>query len=70
LVNVYASTALTSLWFQYSQMKPRLQHLLRCDLEIHRHLCGVALKKVKDEAIICVLCASVSISGTHLTQNL
>jgi hypothetical protein len=27
LVNVCASTALTVLWFQHSQMKPRFHHL-------------------------------------------
>jgi hypothetical protein len=44
-----ASTALTTLWFQHSQMKPRLHHLLlvRCDWEINRHLCGIALRKTK-----------------------
>jgi hypothetical protein len=33
LVNVCASTALTALWFQHSQMEPRFHHLLfsQCD---------------------------------------
>jgi hypothetical protein len=53
-------------------MKPMIDHLLlvRCDWEIHRHLCGMALKKVKAEAILCVLCVPVSIFGTHLARNL
>jgi hypothetical protein len=40
---------LTALWFQYPQMKPRFNHLLlvRCDWEIHRHLCGIAPRKSK-----------------------
>jgi hypothetical protein len=73
LVNVCASTALTALWFQHSQMKPRFHHLLlvRCDWGNNRHLCGITLKKkVKAEAILCVLCAPVSIFGTRVTQNL
>jgi hypothetical protein len=46
---VCASTALTALWVQHSQMKPRFHHLLlvRCDWEIHQHLCGIALKESK-----------------------
>jgi hypothetical protein len=51
-------------------MKPTFHHLLQCDLEIHCHLCDIALKKVKAEAILCVLCAPVNIFGTHLGQNL
>jgi hypothetical protein len=64
------STALTALWFQHSQMKPRFNHLLfvRYDWEIKSHLCGLA-QKVKTEAILCVLCAPVSIFETHLAQN-
>jgi hypothetical protein len=48
-VNVCASTALTSVWFQHSQMKSRFHHLLlvQCDSEIHHHLCGITLKKPK-----------------------
>jgi hypothetical protein len=71
-VNVCASIALTALLFQYSQMKSRFHYLLlvRCDWEIHCHLCGIALRKVKAEAILCVLCAPVSIFGTHVAQNL
>jgi hypothetical protein len=44
-----ASTALTDLWFQHSQMKPRFHHLLllQCDWEIHRHVCGIVKKKSK-----------------------
>jgi hypothetical protein len=42
-----ASTASTSLKFQYSQTKPRFHRPLfaRCDSEIHRHQCGIALNK-------------------------
>jgi hypothetical protein len=39
--------------------------LLQCDCEINRHLCGITLK-VKAEAILCVLCAPMSIFRTHL----
>jgi hypothetical protein len=43
LVNVCASTALTALWFQHPQMKPRIHHLLlvRYDWQIHPHLWGI-----------------------------
>jgi hypothetical protein len=46
LVNVYAHTALSALWFQNSRMKQRFHHLLlvQYDWEIHRHHGGVALK--------------------------
>jgi hypothetical protein len=47
LMNVCASTALTALWFQHSQIKFGPHHLLQCDSEIHGHLCGIALKKSK-----------------------
>jgi hypothetical protein len=73
LTNVCVSTALTALRFQRSQMKPRFRHLLlvSCDWEIHRHFCGIALKEsAKAEAILCVLCAPVSIFGTYLALNL
>jgi hypothetical protein len=59
-INVCASIALTALWFQPSQMKPRFHHLclMQCDWEIHRHLCGIALKRSKPkEAILCILWA-------------
>jgi hypothetical protein len=48
----FASTALTAPCSQNSQMKPRFHRLLvlRCDWEIHRHLCGIAVKKVKAES--------------------
>jgi hypothetical protein len=44
---VCASTALTALWFQHSQMKARFCHLLliQCDWEIHHHLRGIALER-------------------------
>jgi hypothetical protein len=66
-----ASTALTVLWFQRSQMKATFHHMLLvwCDSEIHHHLCGTALK-VKAEANLCILCAPVSIFWTHPVQNL
>jgi hypothetical protein len=72
LVNVCATTALTALWFEYSQIKPRFHHLLLvwCDWEICGQFCGIALKKVKVEDILCVLCAPVNIIGTHFRQNL
>jgi hypothetical protein len=73
LMIVCASTALTPLWPQHSQMKPRFYHLLlvQCDWEIHYHVCGIALNKcTKAEVILCVLCAPVSIFWTHLAQNL
>jgi hypothetical protein len=42
----------------------------KCDWEIHCHLCGNTLKKsTKADAILWVLCAPVSIFGTHLVQN-
>jgi hypothetical protein len=44
--------------------------LIRCDWEIIRQFCGITLKKVKAEAILCVLCAPVSIFWTLLVQNL
>jgi hypothetical protein len=46
LVNVFSSTALTALWFQHSEMKPRFHHLLpvQCDWKVYRHLCGKGLK--------------------------
>jgi hypothetical protein len=72
-LDVCASTALTALWFQHSHMKPRFHHLslIQCDCKIHRHLCGIALKKsIKAEAILCILCAPMSIFGTRLVQNL
>jgi hypothetical protein len=49
LVNVGISTALTAIWFQHLQMKPRFHHLIfvRCGWEIHRHLRGIALQKSK-----------------------
>jgi hypothetical protein len=49
LLNVCASSALTALWFQHSQMKLRFHHLLliQCDWEIHHNLCGITLKKSK-----------------------
>jgi hypothetical protein len=53
---VYASTAVTALWFQHSQVKPRFHHVLRCDWEIHRYLCGIALKKSKPKSF-CAFCA-------------
>jgi hypothetical protein len=72
LVNVCASTALTALWFQHLQMKPRFDHLFlaQCNFEICCHLCGITVKKVKAIAILCFLCTPVSIFGTHLAQNL
>jgi hypothetical protein len=49
LVNVCSSTALTALWVHHSQIKPSFNHLLLvvlpCDLDIHRHFCGIAQKK-------------------------
>jgi hypothetical protein len=44
--NVCASTTLTALWFQHSQMKPRFLHplLIQCDWGIHSHLCGITPK--------------------------
>jgi hypothetical protein len=66
---MWASTALTALWFQNSQTKLKFHHLLlvRCDWEIHHRLCGIALKsQTRIEAIFCVLCAPVNIFGTHL----
>jgi hypothetical protein len=49
LVNVSASIALTALWFQHSQMKPRFHHLLFiwCIWELHRHLCGITLLSLR-----------------------
>jgi hypothetical protein len=41
-----------------------------CDLEIHHHLCGIALKKSQGEAILCIFCAATSIFGNHLVQYL
>jgi hypothetical protein len=45
LVNVYASTASTALWFQHSEIKPKFHHLLpiQGDQEIRHHLCGITL---------------------------
>jgi hypothetical protein len=42
-------TALIARWFQHIQMKHRCHHLLliRCDWEIHCHICGITLKKSK-----------------------
>jgi hypothetical protein len=67
-----ASTALTALWFQHSQMKPRFHHLLLmwCD----HHLCSITLKKTKPkpfsaycayprtflEKILCKTCDSLA----------
>jgi hypothetical protein len=44
--NVCVCTALAALWFQHSQMKPRFHYLLlvQCNLVIHLHRCGIALK--------------------------
>jgi hypothetical protein len=49
LVNVCASTALTALWFQHSQMKPRFHHLsiVKRDRKFHLRFCFIALKKSK-----------------------
>jgi hypothetical protein len=56
--NVCASTALTALWFQHSQMKPRFHHLLiiQWEWEIHSHLRGTVLKmsKLKPFSAFCV----------------
>jgi hypothetical protein len=55
----------------FLHMKPRFHHplLARCDWAIHRHLCGVALKTSKLKAFFCISRAPVSISWTHLAQN-
>jgi hypothetical protein len=60
------------LWLLHSQMKPRFHYLLliRCDWEILCHVCDYHSKNVKAEANLCILCVSVSIFRTHLTQNL
>jgi hypothetical protein len=50
-----ASTALTALITRYSY-------------DVIEKL--VAILKVKAEAILCVLCAPVSIFGTYIAQNL
>jgi hypothetical protein len=63
LVSMSASTVLTALWFQCSQMK--------CTRRFHHHICSIALKlSTKAKAIVCVFCATMSIFGTHLAQNL
>jgi predicted outer membrane lipoprotein len=68
LVNVCAFTAFTALWFQHSQMKHRFHHLLLvwCDWEIR----GIALKKVKAEAIFWILCEPTNTFRTDLAENL
>jgi hypothetical protein len=40
------STAVTALWFQHSQLKPRFCLLLLalCNSEIHHYPCGITLK--------------------------
>jgi hypothetical protein len=61
LLNVCASTALSALCFQLSQMKPMFHPLLlvRCDSEFHCHLCDLkSQRRTRD------------IFGTHLAQNL
>jgi hypothetical protein len=68
-----ASTAMTALWFQHSEMKPRFHHLLftQCDGEIHHYFCGITVKmSTKAEAIFCILWTSMSISETHPVQNM
>jgi hypothetical protein len=54
-------TALTELWFQYSQTKPTFHHLLliRCDWVIQLYICDIALKKSNPEAIRFILDARV-----------
>jgi hypothetical protein len=49
---VWCVFALTALWIQHSQMKPRFHHLLLvwCDWEIYCHLCGIALKNSKPKS--------------------
>jgi hypothetical protein len=65
-----ASTSLTALRFQNSQMKPRFLHLLLVRCTIQCHICGIAVKmSTKAEAILGVLCATLGIFGTHLAQN-
>jgi hypothetical protein len=72
LMNVCASIALTALWFQHSQIKSRFHHHLPiwCDWEILHHLCGITLKNVKAEVILCILCTPMIIFGTYFVQNL
>jgi hypothetical protein len=50
----------------------RCHHLsrVRCDWEIRRHFCGTALKKVKAEAIFCVLCSLLEHFRNQFGQNL
>jgi hypothetical protein len=49
LIGECVSTALTALWLQHSQVKPRFHYLLliQCDWEICLSVCGIALKKLK-----------------------
>jgi hypothetical protein len=58
-----APTALTDLWFQHSQMKPRFRHLLCCDRNSSPPL-WYRSKNVTAEAILCVLCTPMSIFRT------
>jgi hypothetical protein len=73
LENVCASTALTALWFQHSQITPRFHHLLlvRCDWEIHHHFCSMALKqsKLKPFSAFCVHPWAFSEPISHKTYD-
>jgi hypothetical protein len=65
---VCASTALSTLWFQHSEIKPRFCHLLLiwCDWEILCRLCGIAQKcKSQSHSL-----RFMNIFGPHLAQNL
>jgi hypothetical protein len=72
LVNMCASTALSGFWFQHSQMKPRFHCLLliRCDWEIHCHLCDILKKSTKAKAIPCVSCLHWGFFRIHLCRKL
>jgi hypothetical protein len=69
LMKARECTALNTLWFKHSKMKPRFLHLLllQCDWEINHHLRDIVLKIT--ETILCFLCEPVRIFSTHLVQN-
>jgi hypothetical protein len=68
---VCASTYLTALWFQHSQMKPRFHHLVLkwCDWEIHRHLCDITLRSQSWSNSLCFMRTLEHFWRTHLAQN-